>query len=174
MIETLSSQTVYENRWMRLREDKIRRSNGSEGIYAYLEKAHAAVVIPFDGERVTLVRQYRHTIKRRVWEFPMGAVESGDLAPEDVARQELREETGLAAGRMTRLGSLYFAYGMSSQPFDVFLAEGLESGSDAREAEEFDLEARAFPVEDLDGLIESGEIVDSATVAALYLWRSKR
>lgn len=174
MIETLDTRLIYENRWMRLKEDRIRRESGAEGIYAYIEKSHAAVVIPFDGHSVTLVNQYRYTIKRRVWEFPMGAVESAELPSVEIARQELREETGLRAGRMTQLGTLHFAYGITAQPFDVWLAEDLTQGEDALEAEEDDIQVRAFPAQDLDRLIREREIVDSATVAALYLWRAHR
>src|SRR5438067_11721988 len=112
-----SSRVVYENRWMRLREDRLERADGSPGVYAVVEKSPAAVVVPVDGDQVWLVEQYRHAVRRRCLEFPQGALEDGGAAaPEEVAQRELREETGLRAGSLDRLGRLYFAYGMSSQP----------------------------------------------------------
>lgn len=156
---------------MRLWEDQVLWPNGRQGIYAYIEKAHAAVIIPWDGERLTLVRQHRYTIGGDVWELPMGAVDGADLDPLDVAAQELREETGLVAAKWTDLGRLYFAYGMSSQPFNAFLAEELSQGERQLEPEEEGMQSGAFTVAEVHELIRSGEIVDAATLSALYLWR---
>jgi 8-oxo-dGTP pyrophosphatase MutT (NUDIX family) len=129
------------------------------------------VIIPWDGERVTLVRQHRYTIGREVWELPMGAVDQGGLPAQEVAAQELREETGLAASKWTDLGLLYFAYGMSSQSFNAFLAEGLSQGDRQLEPEEEGMRSGAFTMAEVHELIRTGEIVDAATLSALYLWR---
>lgn len=171
-IRTLSSRVAYENRWMKLIEDEIERSNGIRGVYAYVHKPPFAIVIPFDGKGVTLVEQDRYPVKARFWEFPQGALEDHrDAAPEEIARRELREETGLLAEKVTHLGSLYIAYGMSDQPCHVFLAEGLTQGELQREAEEVDLISKWFSVEDLERMIRNGEIKDSATLSAFLLWR---
>lgn len=71
-MEQLSSRTIYTNPWMRLREDTIRRSDGSVGIYAVVDKVDWAMVIPFDGEGFHLVEQYRYPLGARCWEFPAG------------------------------------------------------------------------------------------------------
>ena len=55
-----ASRTVYENRWMTVREDAIQRKDGSRGIYGVVEKADFALVIPFDGDAFYLVEQYRY------------------------------------------------------------------------------------------------------------------
>ena len=70
---------------------------------------------------------------------------------------------------MERIGSLFYAYGVLDQRFDVWLATGLEPGPRAPEATEHDLRCARFPVADVDAMIERGEIVDAATVAAWHL-----
>ena len=165
-----ASRVVYENRWMRLHEDRLERPDGSPGLYAWIEKPPAAVIVPLDADRVWLVEQYRHPVGRRFWELPQGAWEDAPDAPaEALARGELAEETGLRARGMERLGSLFFAYGMSDQPFDVWLATGLEPGPPAPEATEHDLRCEPFAVAELEAMIRRGEVADAATVAAWHL-----
>ena len=165
-----SSRLVYENRWMRLHEDRLEQPDGSPGLYAWIEKPPAAVIVPLDGDDLWLVQQHRHPVGRRFWELPQGAWEDTPDAPaEELARGELAEETGLRARELERLGTLYFAYGMSDQRFDVWLATGLEPGPPAPEATEQDLRCERFPVAGFEAMIRRGEIADAATVAAWHL-----
>ncbi|HWT25368.1 MAG TPA: NUDIX hydrolase [Solirubrobacteraceae bacterium] len=165
-----SSRVVYENRWMRLREDRTESRDGTPGLYAWIEKPPSAVVVALDGADVWLVEQFRHPVGRRFWEFPQGAWEDAPDAPaEELARGELAEETGLRAAAMERLGTLFFAYGMSDQRFDVWLATGLEPGPRAPEATEHDLVCAKVPVARFEAMIAAGEVADAATVAAWHL-----
>jgi 8-oxo-dGTP pyrophosphatase MutT (NUDIX family) len=166
---------VYENRWMRLREDRFERADGAEGVYAVVEKSPAAVVIPLDGDELVLVNQYRHPVGERFWELPQGAWDGEDAPePERLARGELAEETGLRAGSMDLLGRLYFAYGITGQAFDVWLATELVQGEQALEPEEEGLLVGRFPVGEVEAMVLDGTIADSATVAALGLLRLRR
>ena len=166
----IATRIVYENRWMRLREDITERADGTAGLYAWIEKPPAAVIVPLDGEHVWLVQQHRHPIGARLWELPQGAWEDEPTAaPEDLARGELAEETGLRAARIEHLGKLYFAYGITDQSFDVWRATGLEPGEQALEATEADLRVERFPVADFEAMIADGRIRDAATVAAWHL-----
>ncbi|MFZ4507477.1 MAG: NUDIX domain-containing protein [Fimbriimonas sp.] len=173
-METLGTRLVYENKWLRLREDRIRREDGSEGIYSVVEKRPCAMIIPWDGERLTLIEQFRQPLGARYWEFPSGAldVEDGSDEPEEIARTELRQETGLLAGRMTPLGSFYIAPGITNQICHVFLAQDLVAGDSDREAEEVGLEVGSFTLHELEELRKQGKLVDGLTLAALHLWRS--
>ena len=166
------SRVVYENKWMRLREDRFERADGSEGLYAVVDKAPATAVIAIDGEEVVLVEQYRHPVGERFWEIPQGAWDGDDAPdPEDLARGELAEETGLRAGSMERLGRLYFAYGITGQAFDVWLATDLTQGEQALEPEEEGLRVGRFTLARAEEMILDGTVVDSATVAAFGLLR---
>ena len=169
------TRTVYENRWMRLREDRFERGDGSEGLYAVVEKAPATLVVPIDGPQVVLVEQYRHPVGARFWELPQGAWDGDDSPdPEQLARGELAEETGLRAGRIERLGRLFFAYGITDQAFDVWLATELEQGEQALEPEEEGLRVGRFPLARAEAMILDGTVADSATVAAFGLLRLRR
>jgi 8-oxo-dGTP pyrophosphatase MutT (NUDIX family) len=171
-LRVTDSRVVYENRWMQVREDRTVLPDGSPGLYAVVVKAPAAVIIPLDGDHLWLVSQYRHPVGRRFWELPQGAWDDRPDAPaEDIARGELAEETGLRAASMERLGRLFFAYGISDQFFDVWLATGLSRGEQDLEHTEQGLEVGRFAVEEVDAMMRDGTIADSGTVAALGLLR---
>ena len=134
-IATLSSRIVYENRWLRLREDGIRRRDGSESIYSVVEKPNLAVIAALHADRrLHLVQQFRYPIGARFWELPQGAREGRpDAGYLELAHGELREETGLRAAQMVDAGELQLAPGFSSQRYHVFLATGLTQGEPERE-----------------------------------------
>ena len=111
-IETTGSRIVYGNRWMRVREDRIERTNGTPGLYSVVEKLDYSLIMPRDDEGVFLVEQYRYPVRARYWEFPQGTWEERPEAdPLEVAREELEAETGLRAESLFGLGDLFGAYG---------------------------------------------------------------
>ncbi|HEX4284450.1 MAG TPA: NUDIX hydrolase [Terracidiphilus sp.] len=176
-IRTLSTREVYRNRWMRLREDEILRSNGQKGIYSVAEKDDAAIILPIDEGKVWLVEQFRYTIQQRALELPQGAWEEGGAEPEELARGELREETGLHAEQMVRLGMLWIAYGFTRQKQHVYLATGLSQKETDRDAEEHDLQVRSVTVAEFEQMMRDGTIADASTVAAwglYHLWKTEQ
>lgn len=170
-ITTLSSREVYRNHWLRLREDRILRSNGNEGIYSVVDKDECAIILPIENDRVWLVEQFRYTIQERTWELPQGGWEEAVVDPEELARGELKEETGLHAERMVRLGALWIAYGFTRQKQHVFLASGLKQAETDRDAEEHDLVIRSFALGDFERMMRDGTIADASTVAAWGLYQ---
>ena len=172
-IRTLSSRLVYENPWLSVREDAIERQDGSRGIHAVIDKNDGAVVVPWDGERLTLVGQVKYPIGAFTWELPQGASDHDDAkAPEEVARAELLEETGLRAGSLRHLGRLNYAPGILSQVFDAWLATDLEAGEAEPEATEVGLETRAVTPAEFDAMLLDGQIVDAASLGVLHLLRA--
>lgn len=162
---------------MRLREDDILRSNGRKGIYGVVEKDDAAIILPIDGDRIWLVEQFRYTIKERAIELPQGGWEMEIENPEELARGELREETGLDASEMKYLGCLWIAYGFTRQKQHVFLATGLTQCDRDPDEEEHDIAVRCVPVAEFEQMMLDGVVRDGCTVAAwgLYLmWRNGR
>ncbi|MEU4740174.1 NUDIX hydrolase [Actinosynnema sp. NPDC023658] len=169
-METLGSREVYANQWMVVREDAIERADGTSGIYGVVDKPDYALVIPMDGERLRLVEQFRYPLGMRRWEFPQGT--APELAAEDplvLAERELREETGLRAGRLVELGLLDVAPGMSSQRGRVFLATELTEGFHEREHEEQDMRSAWFPRAEFEAMVARGEITDAQSIAAYTL-----
>lgn len=177
-IERVNTREVYRNPWMVLREDDVRRQDGSPGIYGVVDKPTYALVIATDGDRYRLVEQFRYPIGLRRWEFPQGTAPGsldGDEPPAaELAAQELREETGLRADTWTRLGQLDVAPGMSSQRGWVWLATGLTEGDHDREHEEQDMRSDWFTGARIDDMIAAGEITDAQTIAAWMLLRLAR
>ena len=157
---------------MTLREDDIRRPDGSNGIYAVVDKPTYALVVACDEDRVRLVEQFRYPLGLRRWEFPQGtAPDQTDMEPTELAARELREETGLRAGSMTVLGQLDVAPGMSSQRGWVYLATDLVEGDHEREHEEQDMNSAWFTRADVEQMIRAGEITDAQSIAAWTLLR---
>jgi len=170
-ITTLGSREVYRNQWLRLREDKILRSNGKEGIYSVVEKDDCAAIIPIQDGRIWLVEQFRYTIQERSIELPQGGWEMEIENPEDLARGELKEETGLHAAEMVYLGFLWIAYGFCRQKQHVFLATGLTLKESEPDEEEHDIVIHTMPVEEFEQMMLDGRIRDGCTIAAWGLYR---
>jgi ADP-ribose pyrophosphatase len=187
-IKTLSSREVYRNRWMRVREDAIERSNGAPGIYGVVDKDPCALVIPLEEcggdrlrdrlqDRLHLVQQFRYPVQENCLEFPQGGWEQADVDVEELARGELREETGFTAETMIYLGPMQVAYGFANQLQHVFLAMGLTPGTTDFDAEEHDLTLHTLTVAEFEQAIVERRIKDCSTLAAwgLYrLWAERR
>jgi 8-oxo-dGDP phosphatase len=159
---------------MIVREDDVQRPDGSPGIYGVIDKpTYALVVARDDDARYRLVEQFRYPIGLRRWEFPQGTapgtLEGGEPDPAELAAMELREETGLRADSMVRLGQLDVAPGMSSQRGWVWLATGLTQGEHDREPEEQDMRSDWFTGAQIEAMIRAGDITDAQTIAAWTL-----
>ena len=165
-IRCLSSRTVYANRWMTVREDRIERPRSGTGIYGVVEKPDFAVIAAIDDGSIHLVEQYRYPVRGRFWELPQGSWDGADGDAVALAAAELEQETGLVARSIAHVGHLFAAYGYSNQGYDVFLATDLERGEARLDAEEEGLVTRAFRIEELERMIVEGEVRDAATVAA--------
>ena len=171
-ITTLASREIYRNQWLRLREDKILRSNGKEGIYSVVDKEDCAIILPIDNGRVWLVEQFRYTIQERALELPQGGWEMEIEEPEKLARGELKEETGLHAAEMTYLGFLWIAYGFTRQRQHVFLATGLTMRERDPDDTEHDLVIHSKTLEEFERMMLDGTIRDCSTLAAWGLYLS--
>lgn len=173
-IKTLASKTIYENKWMRVKEDRILRESGAEGIFGVIEKPDFVVIIPLDDGYIHLVEQYRYPVHARYWELPQGSWEENpDADPAVIAAGELREETGLIAGKMIYVGHQYLAYGYSNQGYHIYLATDLQQEANALDGEEEGLIARKFSIAEFECMITEGIIKDATSVNAYSLARLK-
>jgi 8-oxo-dGTP pyrophosphatase MutT (NUDIX family) len=170
-----ASRIVYENRWMRVREDDVRRRDGSTGIYGVIEKTDFVLVVPVheDGA-LELVEQYRYPMGERLWEFPMGIWGPPGTDPLLAAQHELAEETGLIAATLLHVGTLHQAPGTMRQAAHIVLARGLTRGPARPEIEEQDLISRRIPRAEFERMVRDGEIRDAISVAAWCLLLMKR
>jgi ADP-ribose pyrophosphatase len=136
-----------------------------------VEHPGAVAIVAIDTEgSVSLVRQLREATRSRLLEIPAGTCEPGE-EPLATAKRELREECGLTGGEWSELGAFWTTPGFSREYMHVFLAEDVERGEAALEADE-DLEAVRFPVDEIPALL--AEIEDAKTLAGLLLYLTSR
>ncbi|MEJ1976127.1 MAG: NUDIX hydrolase [Acetobacteraceae bacterium] len=173
-ITTVSTRIAYENRWLRLREDQVRRQDGSQGLYGVVERSDFVVVAPWQDGCLTLVEQYRYPVRQRLWEMPMGMWEQAPgTDPHILAAAELREETGLIADSLVKVGTMFQGAGYCNQLGHIFLATGLHQAEHAREVTEQGMICRAFPLAEIEAMIQNGVLQDAMTIAAFGLLRLK-
>lgn len=164
----LRSRAIYENPWIRVREDDVLRPDGSPGIYGTVHFKNIAVaVVPIDAQgRVILVGQHRYPFDRYFWEVPEGGCPEGREKPEEAAVRELREETGYVAGRWDYLGALVLSNACSDENGHLFLARDLTPGAQDPDADE-QLAVKAVDFQEAWRMAMEGELTESLTVAAL-------
>ena len=171
MLRVIASEIRYENPWMRVREDVFVRPDGSQGTYGVVERRDFACIVPWDGTHLWFVEQYRHAVGAWSLELPQGGWDPGDPGgtPEELARMELREETGCRARELVHLARLWQGVGSSNQSYDVWLATGLEAGQADPGIDEHGLRAVRLTPAEADAAVDAGRIRDQSSVAALGL-----
>jgi 8-oxo-dGTP pyrophosphatase MutT (NUDIX family) len=162
-----SKRNIYDNRWIQVTHHDVLTPAGDPGVYGTVHFKHWAVaVVPIDADLNTyLVGQYRFPLDRYSWEVPEGGG-SLDGDPEESARRELREETGLEAGSLLRLLEADLSNSVTDERATVFLAWDLAQGAAAPDLTER-LEVRRLPLTEAFRMIASGEIRDGLSVISL-------
>ena len=164
-----SSRVVYENRWMRVHEDRTELPDGSPGLYGWVEKPPAALIVPLEADAVWLIEQFRYPVGERFWEFPQGAWEDAARDAEALARGELAEETGLRAGAAGAPRPAVLRV-RAEQPARRHLArDRARARRAALEHTEQGLVARRFARAEVERMMRANEIRDAASVAAWHL-----
>jgi ADP-ribose pyrophosphatase len=174
----ISAERRYTGRVLNLDIDTVAFPDGSSGQLEMVRHPGAAAVVPFLDEpgspdpRILLLRQFRHAADGYIWEIPAGRLDPGET-PEEGARRELAEETGMRAARLDRLTMFYTTPGFTDERIHLFLAGGLEQGEHRREVDEF---MEVVPTRWAAALemVERGEIVDGKTLTALLYAKAFR
>ena len=172
-MKTIESKIVYQNKWMTVKEEVIERHGGSTGLYGIVSKPDFAVIAAVEDDQVYLVQQYRYPVRRRYWELPQGSWEERSIEPLELARAELREETGIVARQIQHVGHLFLAYGFSDQGYHIYYATDLIHHSQQLNPEETDLISKAFRIAEVEKMISEGAIKDATTVAVFGLLKQK-
>ena len=171
-IRNLSSKVAYRARVFDVRRDEVRLPSGQETTYEIVVHNGAVAMVPIDGDgRLILVRQYRHSTGKRLLELPAGTLEDGE-APDACAQRELREEIGMAPGKLTRIAEFFLAPGYSTERMRIYLAQDLSPEKLSTDEDE-DLEIETLMMDEAFLRIERGEIEDAKTILGLYIAREK-
>ena len=159
---TLSSRTIYSGRVFTIARDRVRLPNGHETIMDVVRHGASVILIPMpDPTHVVLVRQYRYSIDRWVWELPAGTLEP-DEDVETAARRECEEETGQVADVVERVGTFYPTPGYSDEQMIFLRLTGLTAPAEPAplDADEI-LEPRVFAIDEARQLVSTADIIVS-------------
>lgn len=168
--ELLNSEIVYPGRAFIIRRDTLRMPDGRETSFDIVEHVGSVIILPLDADgHLLFVRQYRHAAGTVLLELPAGTLDKGET-PKACATREVREETGMAAGKLEPLGGFYLAPGYSTEYMHVYLATDLHYAPLEADADEF-LTVERFPVSEALAMFENGEIKDAKSLAAILLAR---
>ncbi len=166
--EFIKSEVLLQGRNFKVRRDTLKTPDGRETKLEILEHGGSVVLVPVDRQgNVLFVRQYRHAAGGEILELPAGTREEEEPY-EDCAAREIREETGMEAGRLQKVGEFYLAPGYSSEFMAVFLATDLKPNPLDADEDEF-LQVEQVPVKEVSALFERGEVPDSKSLAAWLL-----
>jgi ADP-ribose pyrophosphatase len=150
--------------------DEVGRAGGLSRRLVVRHPSAVTVIPVFEDGRTLVVAQHRYPLDQETLEFPAGKIDPGE-SPEDAAFRELAEETGLRAGRLTKLTAFAPSVGYSDEMIHIFTAHDLTpTGRPLDEQEINRVERVAF--DDLRAMILAGRLIDGTTIAALaaYDW----
>ena len=166
--EVLKSEIIYPGRAFTIRRDHLRMPDGHETTFDIVEHGGSVIILPVDDNGSLLfVRQYRHAAGLDLLELPAGTCD-GDEPYEICAAREMREETGMAAGKLEKVGEFYLAPGYSTEFMVVFLATELTYSPLQADADEF-LQLEKIPVRVAIEMAEGGKMPDAKSLAALFV-----
>ncbi|HMO02144.1 MAG TPA: NUDIX hydrolase [Oligoflexia bacterium] len=165
--QTLSSKVIYQNRWIKLREDQVIQPKGAPGIYSVLEIPPAVAIVALDESwKVCLVGQWRYTQNKFSWEIPGGSSEKTIGSILENAKRELLEETGISAEIWEPLGTIDNSNGATNDTAHLFLARSLKVGKPAFEETE-DIQIKWIHFDEAIDLVFKDQISESCSVACL-------
>ncbi|MDX6693738.1 MAG: hypothetical protein QOF02_1341 [Blastocatellia bacterium] len=170
---TLASSEVYDNPWIRVREDKVVRPDGEQGIYGVVHYKNVAIgILAVEDDHFYLVGQYRYPLDKYSWEIPEGGCPEGeDLL--SAAQRELAEETGLRAENWQLLGEAHLSNSVSDEYAVWFLATSLTQGEHHPEGTE-QLNVRRVSSKEVLRMIATGEITDALSLLAIMNYQLAR
>ena len=166
--KTISSTVVHKNPWFSLREDKVIRPDGKDGIFYVMDRPSCVIIVPLSKDNeVYLIRINRYTTRNTHWEIPMGSSENQDKLT--AAKREMQEETGLESKNWIKAGIQEVANGVTGQIAHIFIAKDVAQTNYYEHEEEGIDKIQKFSFSKVMRMIEENEIIDSNAIAALML-----
>jgi ADP-ribose pyrophosphatase len=172
---TTFKEIAVANKWIRIMKEGVLFESGTQGEYLVVERNPALMLIVLIEKSSKLytyiVKQYRYPIGAEIWQFPMGSVEGNDNIL-DGARIELKQETGVIASDLKLIAEYFVDPGLSRQKCFVFVADNVtETGQQELEESEHGMIARCVSIDELDEMVNNGELNDGWGYTGYYLLR---
>lgn len=168
--EVLESKEIYKGKVFDFYKEAVRYPDGRVAGCDFIRHGGAVSILPLDADgNIWFVRQYRHPVGGLLLELPAGTLEEGE-APAVCASREIREEIGMAAENLEKIGEFYLAPGYSTEFMHIFLATGLSKSPLEQDPNEY-IRVEKYPAERVYQMAERAEILDCKTLAILTLAR---
>ncbi|MBU1084606.1 MAG: NUDIX hydrolase [Candidatus Omnitrophota bacterium] len=158
---------VFNGRLLKVFRSRKALPEGKIGYFEEVQHPGAVLVVPFVGEKVVLLRQYRGVIGDYIWELPAGKLDPGET-PYKCAKRELLEETGYLAKNIKKLGFIYTTPGFCDEKIYIFTADCSGKVEASKESDEI-IEVSVLGKKSIRNLFREGRINDAKTIAGLSL-----
>lgn len=167
----IGGETVFQGKILTVDVDEVQLDDGSKATRECIRHSGGAAVLYVAHNGVTpngvlLVKQFRYLYGKEIWEIPAGKLET-DEDPIIAAKRELEEETGYMGGELVHLLDLYPSPGYTDEVIHIYEAENCRFNRQKLDEGEF-LDVKLINLNEVLKMIESGEICDAKTVAAVY------
>ncbi len=172
-----SSERVFSGRVISVRMDVVTMPGDTSSQRDVVEHPGAVGIVALDEQdRVLMVNQYRHPVRRRLDELPAGLLDKPGEPALAAAQRELAEEAGLAAGSWHVLLDSLTSPGMTDEAIRIFLArDAREVRRDVQEHEELDLTTTWVPLDEAVARVMSGHLENAmAALGVLAADRARR
>ena len=170
--ELIARTTIYKGRILQLEIDVVKLPTGHTVDMEIVRHPGSVVLLPIpEPGKIILIRQYRYTIDKWIWELPAGSLKPNE-DPDKAAARECEEEIGMVPGRVERLCALYPAPGFCDETLIFLKLSQLAPpppNSTRQPDEDEEILAESFAISDAKAMLERGEIVDLKTAYALSL-----
>jgi len=169
MTATINSRTtLHHGRVFRLIKENVTLDNGVTTDMEFIEHPGATAIIPMLTEsRVILLKQYRHALRKYIWEIPAGTIDPQESVI-NCAKRELVEETGYAADQWQKLGEITPVPGYSDEKIHIYLATDLQPAEQDLDRDEI-INVHEVEYSAAMEMIEAGKIQDAKSIAGLFL-----
>ncbi len=164
--KVVTSERIYDGRVIDVRKDVIELPNHRTATREVVEHPGAAAIVPLlEGEKILVIKQYRHPTEEVLLEIPAGTLKENEK-PEECASRELMEETGCRAEELNKIVSCYLAPGYSSEVIHIYLAEGISQSEREPDADE-NIQVSTISLHEAEQKIKAGEIRDAKTIIGI-------
>jgi ADP-ribose pyrophosphatase len=158
---------IFRGRRLWIEKRTIRLPNGIDREKIIVHPSNAVAILPVQGDRCKLLRQYRYAIDQYIFEAPAGTMEPGE-DPLKTAGRELIEETGFVAKTIVPKGFIYTTPGYTDEKIFLFEARDLSPSDEYEKDEDEIIEVKDIATSDLNEMIINGAIVDAKTICLIH------